>query len=465
MRHVFGMNDYFLRKEGKEMRVTYSPEELTSPHVSLIGSSGTGKSWQIRRMLESAAKAGIEIDIFDPHEELHDIPGAVAVKYSQATGYGYNPLVLDLDPHTGGVNRQADFIVSLIKQVSTQFGSKQEATLRNLIICCYEARGIYADNPRSWQRKQITESQRAQLMRDRKWDELREYYPTLSDLLSFAEKKVMAMLFGGDNKAMSALESATKANTALQRLAVKANKVGISAEEKAKLEGQVEQATKRAIDAYSEAIMAKPTREVRDLVLFDSLEVVTGVVQRLQLLTASGIFSASAPPFGNAKVRVHQIKALSDEQQLLFVKLRLRAIFDEAKSKGPTESGYEVRHIALLDEASRFFNDDSNDIINIIGREARKFGLGLWACGQQPNFPESFIVNCGAKIITGLDSSYWRMATTKLRASEDTLKFIKPTEVMAVKLHRRGQSDPPFVNVIVPNPRTDQGRKALAMVA
>lgn len=466
MRHVMGLNDYLLRKDSKEVPVVYDPSTCLNGHLALCGMSGSGKTHQIRQLLRSAALAGIDIEVADVHEELlAGIPGAVAAKYSQATGYGYNPLVLDLDPHSGGVNRQADFIVGLIKQVTTQFGSKQEAALRNLIIDCYASRGIWADNPRSWVRKQITESQRAQLIKDRQWDQLREYYPTLTDLLDFAEKKVLSIVFGGDNKAMNALDAACKANTKLQQVASKFNKAGISAEEKARLEAQVEAAQKRAIDAYSEAIMAKPTREAREILRYDSREVLTGVVQRLQLLSASGIFNATAPPFGDAKVRVHQIKSLTDEQQVLFVKLRLRAMFERAKQLGPTASGTELRMIFMLDEAPKYFSDESDDIINVIAREARKFGIGLWCAAQQPNFPESFITNCGAKFLLGIDASYWKSAQQKMRITEDGLKWIKPKEVMAVKLHKEGQPDPPFVNVVVPNPATENGRRALAKAA
>lgn len=465
MRHVMGLNDYQLRNGGKEIPVVYDPSTLLNAHCAIAGMSGSGKTHTIKQLLRSAALSGVELDVFDVHEELHEIPGARCAKYSQATGYGYNPLVLDLDPHAGGVNRQADFIVGLIKQVTTQFGSKQEAALRNLIIDCYASRGIFADNPRSWARKEITEYERRRLMDERAWQQLRDYYPTLSDLLNYAETKVLSIVFGGDNKAMNALEALAKLNGQLQSLALKERKSGIQAEERAKLEARIEAQQKRCIDAYSEAIMAKPTREAKDCIKFDSKDVLVGVVQRLQILTASGIFNATAPPFGDAKVRVHQIKSLSDEQQVLFVKLRLRAIFERAKQMGPTASGTELRFVCMLDEAPKYFSDESDDIINVIAREARKFGIGLWCAAQQPNFPESFITNCGAKFLLGIDASFWRAAIQRMRITEDGLKWIKPKEVMAVKLHREGQPDPPFVNVVVPNPATENGRRALAKAA
>ncbi|MFD1043089.1 helicase HerA domain-containing protein [Pseudoxanthomonas kaohsiungensis] len=465
MRHVMGLNDFMLRKEGKEVPVVYDPARCLNSHVALIGMSGSGKTHQIKQLLRSAALGGAELDIFDVHHELDAVPGARCAMYSQATGYGYNPLVLDLDPHAGGVNRQADFIVGLIKQVTTQFGSKQEAALRNLIVDCYASRGIFADNPRSWARKEISEQERRRLMDQREWQQLREYYPTLSDLLAYAETKVLSLIFGGDNKAMNALEALAKLNARLQTLALKERRAGVQAEERSKLEGQIEAQQKRCIDAYSEAIMAKPTREAKDVLKYDSKDVLVGVIQRLQILTAAGIFNATAPPFGDAKVRVHQIKSLSDEQQILFVKLRLRAIFERAKQMGPTASGTELRFVCMLDESPKYFSEDSDDIINVIAREARKFGIGLWCAAQQPNFPESFITNCGAKFILGIDASYWKTAQQRMRITEEGLKWIKPKEVMAVKLHKEGQPDPPFVNVVVPNPGTEAGRRALAKAA
>lgn len=462
MKHYFGLSEYFLRQKQQEVPVFYEPERLINAHLLLCGMSGTGKSYQSIRLLQSAARAGVALDVFDPHEELDSIHGAVSAKYSQATGYGYNPLVLDTDPHMGGVSRQADFIVGLIRQVTTQFGAKQEAALRNLIIDTYASRGIFADNARTWQRQSLTEQQRLALIQERKWSDLRNYYPTLADLMDYAEKKVLTMMFGGDNKAMAALESLCKQNTRLQSLTMRYAK-STSEEEQKKLESQIASAEEKNIELYTTAIKAKPTREAKDLIKYDSKDVLISVIQRLEILSACGIFKANAPDFQGSRVRVHKTKALSDEQQVLFTKLRLKEIFEECKKLGPTASGTELRHVAFLDEAPKYFTEDKDDIINVISREARKFGLGLWCCAQQPTaFPESFITNCGAKILLGIDSQYWKGSISKLRITEEGLKFIKPKEVISVKLQKEGQADPPFSNVAVPNEDFETGRRAAA---
>ena len=460
MKHYFGLSEYYLRQDKRDVPIYYEPERLLNSHLLLCGMSGTGKTHQSVRLLESAADCGIEVDIFDVHEELECIRGAKAVKYSRATGYGYNPLVLDTDPHDGGVEKQADFIVGLIRQVTQQFGSKQEAALRNLIVDCYMSRGIFADKHSSWQRDEITEQQRERLIAERRWSDLRNYYPTLTDLLDYAEKKVMAIMFGGDNKAMSALEALTRANSRLQAAGTKFGRA-MGEEEKKKLEEQRDVAEERCIEAYNEAIRSKPTREHRDLIKYDSKDVLISVVQRLQLVSSAGIFRSNAPDFGGSNARVHKIKSLSDEQQILFTKLRLRQIFDKCKKMGPTASGTELRHVAFLDEAPKYFTEDKSDIINVIARESRKFGLGLWCAAQEPTaFPESFLTNCGCTIFLGVHSKYWKQMGSMMRITENNLKFIKPKEAISVQLRKDGQADPPFLNALVPNPNVETGRRA-----
>lgn len=463
MRHCFGLNEYQLRQQKKQEPVYYDPSVLINGHVGIFGMSGTGKTFQSVRMMDSATESGIELDVMDVHDELHVLRGCKAVRYSQATGYGFNPLVLDADPHTGGVYRQADFLVGLIREVTTQFGSKQEAALRNAIIDCYFNRGVYPDNPRSWARKQLTDQQRKQMQADRRWSELRDYYPTLQDLLEFIDYKVKTLKLGGNNKVQSLLDAVEKSHTSLQKQLQKSSRAAASGndEEKTKLEGRVEAATQKWKEAFEDYVSAGPGRELSDMIKYDSDEVLISVRQRLEILTAAGIFNANEPPFGDSRVRVHQIKSLSTPQQILFVKLRLRAIFEKCKRMGPTASGTELRHVVFLDEAPKYFSDDDDDIINIISREGRKFGLGLWCAAQEPtSFPQAFITNCGAKILLGIDSSFWKGTIQKMRATEDGLKYIKAKEVISVKLHAEGKSDPPFVNVVVPNPATYYGRVA-----
>lgn len=467
MRHYLGLDETILRNERRDQIAVYSPMHLLNAHILLCGMSGTGKSFQTKRLLSSAATSGVSIDVFDVHEELHDLPGAAAVKYSQATGYGFNPLTLDTDPHVGGVNRQIDFLVGLIREVSPQLGIKQEAVLRNLIRDTYAAIKILPDDHASWRREQTTETLRDKIYAAGDWKELYRFYPTLEDMRAFAMRKITALTIGGDNPAVTAYEDVKRLAQQRTKLNAKIGKTS-DPEELRKLEQQLEAARGKACDAYSTFIHSIETgREPEDIMKYDSVEVLSAVVTRIDLLGAAGTFRANPPPFGGASVRVHQIKALTSEQQIMFTKLRLRAIFEDLKKLGPTASGTELRHVVFLDEAHKFFNPaKSDDIIAVIAKEARKFGLGLWCASQQPTeFPESFLTNVGATFLLGIHSSFWKRTSNMLRISEAELSKIRPKEVMAVKLMKDGEADPPFTIIAVPNPRTEAGRRANTKLA
>lgn len=463
MRHPIGINEYLVRQQKKVEVVYYDPSTLINAHLTLVGMSGTGKTHQTVQLLNTAADDGIEIDVMDVHDELHIVHDATCVRYSQSTGYGFNPLALDIDPHTGGVIRQANVLVGLVRDVSPQMGAKQQAALRNAIIDLYYSRGIYPDNPRSWGKQHITTGERQQLVVARRWADLRNYYPTLADLQDFISFKIRALKLGGNNRVQTLLDAVEKANTRLQKLVAKQSRAAQSSdmEAKAKLEAQVESATVRWREAMEEYVSAGPGRELEDMIKYDSADVLTTAFQQVDNLASAGIFNATPPPFGTARTRVHQLKALSTPQQVLFVKLRLQAIFEKCKRAGATASGTELRHVVFLDEAPKYFSDQDDDIINVISREGRKFGIGLWCAAQEPtSFPQAFITNCGAKFNLGIDAYYWKGAKDKMRMTDDNLKWIKPKEVIGVKLHTEGKADPPWVNVVVPNPNTYYGKLA-----
>jgi len=46
------------------------------------------------------------------------------------------------------------------------------------------------------------------------------------------------------------------------------------------------------------------------------------------------------------------------------------------------------------------------------------------------------------------------------RISEESLRAVKPKEIMAVKMLLDGAVDPPFTNIVVPNPNNAMGRLA-----
>jgi hypothetical protein len=109
-----------------------------------------------------------------------------------------------------------------------------------------------------------------------------------------------------------------------------------------------------------------------------------------------------------------------------------------------------VVEMVFLDEANLFFTDDADNIINIISKEARKFGLGLCCASQSPtHFSEDFISNVGTKIILGLDQMFWDGSVRKLKIEQQALEWIVPHQKMVVQINNKAELKNRFIWVLL----------------
>ena len=466
MRHFMGLRDAAQGSIKGPLEVFYEPARLVTGHTMIAGMSGTGKSHESRRLLSAAAESGMQIDVFDVHDEFDDIPGSVAVKYSQHTKFGYNPLAIDSDIHSGGPQKQTDFLVGLIKQVSTWLGIQQETVLRNLCEDTYAACGIFQDNPGTWCRQHISEQERLRLIGSRQYAELRRYYPTLEDLRSFANRKINALALGGDNKCVTQWNELSTNIKKLSRLNSKYNKGGTEAEmEKLRLRiGDCKAAYKESMSGFVDAL--ETGRELDDILKYKSMDLLQSIVSRIDLLNTTGIFRANLPPFGRTNIRIHQLKSLSPEQQFLFIKLRVARICEHLKRRGPIAKDAPPTHIVYIEEAHKVFVNDPGDVLNVAAKEFRKFGLAIVASSQQPtDFPKDFLTNVGMTVLCGIHQSYWKSSASLLGTSTEVLSKVRPKEVIAIKLQRPQETNPSFMTVAVPNTGTLMGRRAHSVSA
>lgn len=436
MKHLLGVD------ASKGLPVLLNTQELINAHMLIAGMTGTGKSHQIRRLLRSAIVQGVEVDVFDVHDELGiDHPAAVEIRYSRATGYGYNPLEINPDEHSGGVQRQINDFVALVKSVRRQFGPRQESVLRNLLADLYAASGCFEDNPSTWHKKSITEAQRAHFIATRDYAALREYFPTISDLISYGERKISHLTIGTDNRSHAALtalmrtigqtnQNRTKRHTAMARGEI------AGAES---MDRKIAELREQAVDHYREFVMhAETGREMADLLKYDSADTLRSVVESIQMLSQSGVMRANPPPVGNALIRIHKLKALSDEEQQLFVYTQLERIFRRRRDAGEQP---DVVHGIVVDEAHKFVRDQTDAIENKIALEGRKFGMGLWFASQSvEHFPDDYLTSCGSILILGLHPKHWTSAIRNLKVSEPTMRAVQPREQIALRTFRRGSA-------------------------
>lgn len=447
MKHLFGLDDASWRGRRAPEACVLDTNELINGHMLIAGMSGTGKSYQIMRYLDSAHRQGVEIDVFDVHEEMHEVPGAVACKFSESTRLGFNPLVPSLDPHSGGIRRQIEAVVDIINRTSRKLGPRQESALKHLLSEVYLLRGMYPDNPASWDRRIITEEEFDQIVDRRDYAFLRQCQPILRDVISYAERKLKALTFGAENRCISALERVEKTVVKIHSLESKRGRVD-SDEEMARLEQKLIEEKADAIQFYTEFINSMDTgKEYAQAMRYTNAETIKSLLERLQELQDGGIFRSNPPHWGGSTLRVHQVGSLRDDDRKLLFYMRCEAILRRAMDAGKTPS---LRHVIFADEGHLYYSEDADHPMNRLAKEGRKFGVGLVIGSQSPtHFSEDFLTNVGTIVLCGINASYWDMAQRKLRCDRQVLTSTRAREVAAIKFQRLGESDSRFVNVNV----------------
>jgi hypothetical protein len=492
----FGMDAVRL-KEGAHVDITWRETDVVNPHILMVGMSGAGKTHNLRRIvrqLVETSDAPIRIHIFDIHGDI-DVPEASTVMFSEQTSYGLNPLIINPDQHHGGVRKRIQSFISILNR-SRSLGSKQENIIRNLLTDLYVAHGFRLNNPETWlvsphdsdldavdgrlfldvpfSEKEDARALNARWDNDHKgwWVAATDYdgpitrwpprrigrrHLTMNDLLNHARTVQKRVFLGANQRAVIALESFQRAARSHHKKMMEALKrsnttVGSATEPRIDQESQaaVEKAGQKAIEAYREYICAVKTgSEFDDYIRYDSAEVLKSVVDRLENLNSIGIFRSQMPPFDPAApVWRYHLKALSMEERKLFVLFRLEEIFMAALQRGEQQ---QIRDIVILDEAHAFHDDDAENIINTIAREARKFGLGMIAASQSPtHFTEDFLTSVGTKVCLAIDEMFWDGAARKLRLDVKALEWIKPRRTCAVQIKATTESKNAWRWVVLP---------------
>lgn len=441
MKIVLGY-DALAGKDGKKSPVVWDSERLINGHVLLVGKSGTGKTWTLRRMvsqMQRQAKSNFRVHVMDIHGDI-DLEGASTVKFSEATQYGFNPLMVNPDPDFGGVRKRVQFFMSALNRTSRKLGTKQEAVLRNILVDLYAANGFYEGKPESWR------------LDDGIARKYAKKHPTLEDAYKFAQFKLKSMFLGTSSKAVGALELLNKKMAQFHMKQKQAVKAAHSPDDKEKAEAELKKLGEDAVALYYEYIQSVQTgMELNDLMKYDSKEVMKSVVERLENLNATGIFKSASPPFDpNASIWRYDIKALSSDEKKLFVAFNLESILLKAVQRGVQS---DVVDVIILDEAHNFLNEDPDNILNIIAKEARKFGVGLFCASQSPtHFSDDFISNVSAKIILGIDQMFWDGSVRKLKIDQKLLEWIVPHQQLVVQLNNKGETRNRFQGVLLKDP-------------
>ncbi len=486
-------------KAGEKQDVVWREFDVVNPHILLVGMSGSGKTHNLIRMaqnLDSTADEPIRVHVFDVHGDI-DIPGASMVMFSEQTSHGLNPLLVNPDPHHGGVRKRIQSFISILNRTRA-LGTKQENVIRNLLHDLYSAHGFMLNDPSTWIVQStdtdietvdgrlyldVPFSDKGEVSAlgatwdggDRKgwWIFAEEYegsicrwqprrakrrHLTMDDLLAHARMVQKRVFMGTNQQAVMALESFQRTAKAHQKKMIDALKTsngrtgssGDGSRVDPEAQEAMEKAGQKAIAAYTEYIQSVKTgAELDNHIRYDSADVLKSVVDRLENLNSIGIFRSKLPQFDPSRtVWRYHIKALSMEERKLFVLFRLEELFLNAVQRGEQK---RIRDVIILDEAHAFCDDDEENIINTIAKEARKFGLALIAASQAPNhFTEDFLTSVGTKVVLAIDESFWDGASRKLRLEVKALEWIKPRQTCAVQIKSTSDFKNAWRWVIVP---------------
>lgn len=431
----FGNEAYSLKgRNERPVKVLWESRRVINGHMLLVGKSGTGKTYTLKKILSQlgAQEKNIRVHVMDIHGDI-EIKNASTVKFSESTKYGFNPLKVNPDPDFGGVRKRVQSFLSALQRTSRKLGSKQEAALRNILLDLYAANGFLEGKPETW------------VLDDGKQRKYPKKNPTLEDAYKFAQFKLKSMFLGTNSKAAISLESLNKKTSQFYAKRKYASKTAsLTEEEIKKAKEDLEKLGEEAITLYQSYIHSIQTgMELNDIIKYDSREVMKSVVERLENLQAIGIFKQDPPPFDpNSSIWRYDIRSLSMDEKKLFVSFVLETIFQKSMQNGVQD---DIVEIIVLDEAHNFLSDSPDDITNVIAKEARKFGVALICASQSPtSFSDDFVSNVGTKIILGIDQMFWDSSMRKLRLEQKALEWIVPHQQILVQINNKAETKNKF---------------------
>ena len=432
MRVNFGLTKFANKKTNQRENVILDTSRTINGHILLAGASGTGKTHQLRRIISemSGQEPGIRFHILDVHGDL-DTGGASSCMFSESTPYGINPLRVDADPHMGGVRKRARGFISSLSRTSTKLGSKQEAALYNLLNELYEQHGFFADDPASWR---VDRDVRTQPNGPKR-------HPTISDLRALAEWQLKQLATGAGSDALKRLDELSRKVRQFHKRLDKVDDADTA---------QLDKARTDCIDLYRQFVESIQTGdELLQFIRYSGRDVLQSVYERIRNLESSGVFRPHKPDFDpQASVWRYDISALSRDEQILFVEFVTQEMFAGARRKGHTE---RPRDFVVIDEAHAFVSDDPDHVLNVVIKEARKFGLGLILASQSlGHFPDDIIANTAVKTILGLDEMFHAQTARKLSIDQKRFTWIVPRKTALVQIKKAGDTSNRYIDVELP---------------
>jgi len=187
--------DYHSRNS--QIEHVFNPNMLNNFHLSISGSSGSGKTRMGKKIVEYLGEIGKHVHIVDIKGDF-DIPDENYIEFPiRNAQYGINPFEFDRDVKTGGVKKRASEIVDIVVKVfELKIGAAKKDVISRLIYDTYVQKGI-TENETTWGLN-LSKAEQASVL------------PSIDDLCRLTNTIIDAVNYGQTNRLDSSMKKSGK---------------------------------------------------------------------------------------------------------------------------------------------------------------------------------------------------------------------------------------------------------------
>lgn len=376
------------------MKFEYNLAKASNHNVGLIGFSGSGKTYSIKKIVKGYYDLGVTTFVIDIHDDIKDIDGIdqnkqknIVFSYSQGNG-SINPLrVLSNEgPYVAISN-----FIQTCKLFSPTLGSKQVSTLRRLTRDIYSKYGIELEDNTTWNCEN----------------------PKLSDLLEYARQQKKLLLNDLDEGGITNLKKY-----------VNSNKGDIESDNEKKRTHHLAELggmTYKFIADYE-----RNEEEVLDAARIDS------VIPMLEDMTECGLFGDDTLDINRGGgVNRFVLSKLFVKDKLVMINLLLERIFNYAV-RGYKKDNPAIPRMMIIFDEGKIAKEMSKSLmspLNRISTEARGFGLGILMAVQSPShLTDDLFENFALFLILKLHPSREKYAQNMFSIPIEDLQALVPKQ-------------------------------------
>jgi hypothetical protein len=394
----------------KEVYWDYRKEQ--NPHLMIVGKSGSGKTFLLRKILKNFALNEKKINVFviDFHGDL-EIEECQTIEYNKndVDSSGIGVFEFDYFSKAGGIYNRVDELVKIFENsFFPQMSPLRKALLKKLILDVYIQKGYDPDDSSTWNKSL-------------------EELPTLEDLFKLI--KDISDILKDFRK--------NKGDDVNYSLAVSFFKELLFSKNAFETE---EELLKKADEIYkmykdellSNDISVEEKLNIKDFSFYTKKNVfpaLESIEIYINSMIESKIFSKANPVFQKGKnVFRFNLKYLEDDLMLFIANLIIQRIFTKLRMRYEykQDTNVDVNTYILIDESKLILpnKERNNDLhyVNRIVSEARKFGLGIILASQRmAHYSQEMLSNISTKIILNTDESEQPIVKKKMAIKDNKI--------------------------------------------